>query len=186
MDIALAATPALGDQKALAILGQITNLLVGFHTRYHGADRHADDRVIAGLAGHLATHAVFATQGTKTAHVAKIDERIQAFIGDQPDTATIGTIAAIRAAKRNEFFAPEADATIAAVTGKNLDGGFVDELHKSSGFGIREWGFVKAYSKNMAFVGAPSGASSSSKDAERLAPEGAPAKTNKFWLIQCK
>ena len=41
------------------------------------------------------------------------------------------TVAAIRTAERNEFFAPETDAAVAAVSGEHIDFGFVDEFHGS-------------------------------------------------------
>ena len=136
MDIALATAPTLGNQQALAVLGEITNLLGGFHVHDNGADRHANGGIAACLAGHLPAHAVLAALGAKLALVAKIDQGVQAFVGDQPDAAAGRAITPIRTAKWNEFLAAKADAAIAAIAGLDANTGFIDELHdRESGIG---------------------------------------------------
>ena len=129
MDVALSATSALGDQQALAVLGEVADLLVGIDVGNHGAYRHADGDVLAALAGHLPTHAVFAAHGAEHALMAEIDKGVEAFIGKQPDAAAVGTVTAVGTAKGDEFLAAEADAAVAAVAGLDSYGGFVDELH---------------------------------------------------------
>jgi len=42
---------------------------------------------------------------------------------------TTTTITSVRAAKWDEFLAPEADASAATVTGGHINGGLIDEFH---------------------------------------------------------
>ena len=73
--------------------------------------------------------AVLATLGTELALVAEVDEGVEVFVGLDPDAAAVAAVAAIGAAERDEFFATEADAAVAAATGKDGDNGFVNEFH---------------------------------------------------------
>jgi hypothetical protein len=53
--------------------------------------------------------------------MAEVDQRIEAFVGDQPDRTAVAAIAAIRATERDEFLAAEADAAVAAIAGVDFD-----------------------------------------------------------------
>ena len=60
---------------------------------------------------------------------AKVRERVHALDRLQVDAAAEAAVAAVGAAERHEFLAPEAHAAAAAVAGLHLDFGFVDEFH---------------------------------------------------------
>ena len=120
---------ALRNQQALAVGGQVADLLVGRGIDHDRTDRHADECVLAALAGHLAAHAVLAALRAVDTLVAEVDQGIDALVGNQPDAAAAAAIASVRATERNELLAPEADAAAAAVAGMDVDGGFVDKFH---------------------------------------------------------
>ena len=81
---------------------------------------------------HVAQHIVTVDEDMLKSLMAEIDEGVEVLVGLQPHAAAVATIATVRAAQRNEFFAPETDAAVAAVSGGDIDFGFVDEFH---GFG---------------------------------------------------
>jgi hypothetical protein len=62
--------------------------------------------------------------------MAKIGERVEAFLPDQVNAAAIAAITAIRPAAWNEFFAPKRQRAVAAGTGFDSDGSFINEFHK--------------------------------------------------------
>jgi hypothetical protein len=137
--VAQAALAALGHQQALAVLGEIADDFVGLDVHDHGADWHGDSEVVAGLAVHLPAHAVLATLGLELGLVAEVDERIEVFVGHQPDATAIAAIATIGATERNELLAAEANATVLPPSpAMNLDFGFVDES-SWDGAKDREW-----------------------------------------------
>src|SRR5690606_35540871 len=103
MDAAEPALPAVRDQQALAVLGQVADLLVGRGIDHHGADRHADDQVLALAAGHLPAHAVLAAACAEYALVAEIDQRVEPLVGQHPDAAAGTAVAAVRPAERDEL-----------------------------------------------------------------------------------
>ena len=61
--------------------------------------------------------------------MTEVDQGIQIFIGDQPDTAAIATITAVRPAQRDELLATEADAAVAAIAGGDQDFCLVYKFH---------------------------------------------------------
>ena len=103
MDIALTTTATLSDQQALSVFGQVADLFVGLDAGYHGTDRNANGRVAAGLARHLAAHAVIATLGAKHALVAEVDQGVESFVGNQPDASARSAVAPIRAPNGMNF-----------------------------------------------------------------------------------
>src|SRR5690606_25986251 len=115
--VALAALPALGDQQALAVSGEVADLLVGFDVDDRGADRHADHAVRPALAAHLLAHAILAALGAELAQVAEVDQRVEALVRDQPHRTAGTAVAAVRAAERDELLAAETHAAVAAVAG---------------------------------------------------------------------
>jgi hypothetical protein len=58
--------------------------------------------------------------------VAEVDQRVEVFVGLQPDIAAITAIAAIGPTERNELLAAKADAAIAAIACGDRDFSFVD------------------------------------------------------------
>ena len=129
MHVAETAKAAPGDQQSLAVFGQVADDLVGIEVVHHGADRHDDRLVLAGLAVHLAAHAVLAALRLEAGFVAKIDEGVEVLVGLHPDVAAIAAVAAIGAAERDELLATERNAAVAAIASGDGDFNFVDEFH---------------------------------------------------------
>src|SRR6185312_7926234 len=129
MNVAEAALAALRNQQFLAMRGQVADDLIGIDVDDSRADRHPDRGVLTAAAIHVAAHAVLATLCLELALVAEVDQRVQAFVGDQPHAATLAAVAAVGTTERNELLAPETGAPIAAVAGLHFDVGFVDEFH---------------------------------------------------------
>jgi len=63
------------------------------------------------------------------ARVTVIDQRVEVAIGLCPHAAALATVATIRPTEGDEFLATEARAACTAVTGGDIDGGFVNEFH---------------------------------------------------------
>src|SRR6185437_7374636 len=129
MDIAEPALATLRDQQLLAMRGQVADQLVGIDIVHGRADRHADHGVLAAATVHVAAHAILAALRLELALVAEVDQRVQAFVRDQPHAAAFAAVTAVRTTERDELLAPETGATVPAVAGLNLDEGFVDEFH---------------------------------------------------------
>ena len=129
MHVAQTALATLRDQQALAMAGQVADDFIGLDVDHHGSDRHGDGQVFAALAVPLAAHAILAALSAKTALMPEIDESVEVFVGLDPDAAAGPAIAAVGSAQRDEFFAPETNAAVAAVAGGDVDFGFIDEFH---------------------------------------------------------
>ncbi|MNN97688.1 hypothetical protein D3C81_2169040 [compost metagenome] len=61
--------------------------------------------------------------------VAVVDQGVQVFVGDHVHRTAVATITAVGATVLDEFFATEAHATVAAVTGLDPNRYFVNKLH---------------------------------------------------------
>ena len=68
---------------------------------------------------------------------AEINQRVQAGIALQVDTAATAAVAAVRPALFDELFPPERDAASAAIAGAHVDLGLVEELHAACSFMLR-------------------------------------------------
>ena len=86
--------------------------------------------------------AVLAASGFVAFAVAKIDQGIQIHIGHRPHMAATATVATVWTAKFFVFFMPKRHAAIAAVTGEDVDIGFVYKFHGLPPDGCR-WPPVK-------------------------------------------
>ena len=128
MRIAEAAVAALGDAAPLAgsISSASTRLLVlGQHL---GAGRHLDHDVLAGRAGAVLAHAAAAALGLEVLAEAVVDERVEVGDAFHPHVAALAAVAAVGAAELDELLAPERDAPVAAVAGRDVDLGLVEEF----------------------------------------------------------
>jgi hypothetical protein len=67
--------------------------------------------------------------------VAEVGQGIQTFVAYEYDAATATAVAAVRTAKGDIFLATKTHTAIAAVTGDNIDVGFVNEFHGDALFG---------------------------------------------------
>ena len=130
MLVAEAAIAALGQQEALADLGQVADQRLVVFLEDLGAGRHLQRHVGALGAGHVAAHAVDAGLGLEMLLVAIVDQRVQPVDRLQPDIAAAAAVAAVRAAELDEFFAPERHRAGAAVAGADIDFGLVEKFHR--------------------------------------------------------
>lgn len=126
MHVAQAALATLGHQQTIAVLGHVADDFICLHVHHHGTDRHHDDAVFATLAISLPAHAVLAALRLERALMAEIDQRVDVFVGHDPDAAAVAAVTAIRPAKRDELLAAKADTAIAAIAGGDQDFCFVD------------------------------------------------------------
>src|ERR1019366_5419918 len=88
------------------------------------------DEVGAVVPGHFFAHAAFTALGFPVMPAGEIQERVLADIGDENDGAAVTAVTTIGAALGDEFFAAKGNATVPAVTGFDVDDGFVDEHGK--------------------------------------------------------
>src|SRR5262245_2489096 len=127
--VAEAAVAAFGEHRALAHLGEIgeqrlTVLLVDL-----GADRNLHHNVGAVRAMAILAHAATAVLGGVVLLIAVVDQRVEALDGERHHVATLAAVAAVGPAELDEFLAPERHAAVPAVTGADVDLGFVEEFH---------------------------------------------------------
>jgi hypothetical protein len=130
MGVAEAAVAARGEHHALAGLGEIRDqgLLVVLEDL--GADRHAQDRVLALGAGAVGAHAVMALLGLEVLLVAVVDQRVEAVDAQGDDVAAAPAVAAVGPAELDELLAPERDRAGTAVAAPHVDLGLVEKLHR--------------------------------------------------------
>ena len=129
--IAETAVAAFGDHDDLAGCQQLVQHIVGFGVNHHGADRHFQNDVVTGRAEHVRTHTVFAPFSFVAARKTVVNERIQTGIGHGIYIAAATAVTAVGAAEFFVFFVPERDAAIPAVTGDDVNKGFVNKFHDS-------------------------------------------------------
>ncbi|MCY1184899.1 hypothetical protein D9M73_256300 [compost metagenome] len=119
----------MGDHQFLAWGNQVTDHFLGRGIDHGSADRHAQEQVVAFLAGAVGAATVGATLGLVVTGVAVVDQGVQVFVGDHVHRATVTAVTAVRAAVLDELLATEAHATVATVTGLDPNGYFVNKLH---------------------------------------------------------
>jgi len=127
--VAQAVPAALGDHQLLARGDQVTDHFLGRGVDHGGADRHAQEQVLALLAGAIGAATVLAALGLVVAGIAIVDEGVEVLVGHHVHRAAVTAVAAVGATVLDEFLAAEAHATVAAVTGFYPDRYFVYKLH---------------------------------------------------------
>ncbi len=132
VDVAQAAAAAAGEQDLLAVLVEVGDQLAGFVVGDDGADREAQRDVLAALAIAFLAAAVLAALGAEAAGVAVVDQGVEVAVGHAIHAAAAAAVAAAGAALGNELLAAEGGHAIAAVTGKDVDAGFVEKFHSRS------------------------------------------------------
>ncbi len=96
---------------------------------YDGPHRYGNLDIFATASGPVAAHARLAVIGFEASLRTKVRQRVESLVADQVDTATVTTIATVRAAARNKSLATETDAAVAAVAGGDADYRFINEFH---------------------------------------------------------
>ena len=110
----------------------VAELFAGVGVVGDGTDRYRDDQVVAALAGAVLAHAGLAASGLEEGLEAEVGEGVQVVGRFQEHAAAIPAVAAVGATFGDVLLAPETDATIATVAGRNADKGFIYEFHRAS------------------------------------------------------
>src|SRR5579863_6799701 len=129
MGVAETAVAAVGERDALAAFSQVGNECVAIFLVDLGPDRHLEHDVGTVRAMAVLAHAGAAVLGEKVLLIAIVDQRVETVDRFGDHIATFAAVAAIRAAKLNEFFAAERHAAVPAIAGANVDLGLVEEFH---------------------------------------------------------
>jgi hypothetical protein len=127
--VAKAAVAALGNRDHVARIEQLVEHLTRFGIGDDGADRHLQGDVGACGTEHVGAHAVLAALGFVPARVAVVHQGVEVRVRHGEHMAPTSAVAAVGAAEFLVFLVPERHAAIAAITGSNVNKGFVDELH---------------------------------------------------------
>ena len=111
------------------MLSQITQHFIGVIINRGCTDRDFQNNVFTFRTGAVTARTRAAIFCFKTARIAIIHQSIGVFIGFQIHRTAITTVAAVRAALRDEFLSTETDAAIAAFASFYSDTDFINELH---------------------------------------------------------
>jgi hypothetical protein len=129
--IAPPAACAAGHDNALARCGQIPQPFTRVTVGHHGAERHAQDGVIAGGAVLVGALAVLAALRRVVALVVEIEQGGDGGIRFEEDAAPVTAVASVGAAARHELLTPEADAARTPVAALDEDVDLVDEHQRT-------------------------------------------------------
>ncbi len=121
--------PPLEIVTRLADLGEIGNQRLAIFLVHLRADWHLQNDVLAVGAGAVLAHAVAAALRLEMLLIAIVDQGVET--GDRLDDhiAALAAVAAVWAAKLDEFLAPERHAAVPARAGRDIDLGFIEEFH---------------------------------------------------------
>ena len=128
--IAEAAIPALFQHDPLTNLDQIGNQRFAILIENLRTLRHFQHHILAPRTGAVLPHAVHAGSRLEVLLVAVIDQRVEAVDTFDPHIAAASAVPAVRAAELDEFFAPERDATCAAIAGPDEHFSLIKEFHE--------------------------------------------------------
>src|SRR5512139_1899680 len=129
MCVAETAVAAVRDGHALSYLREVGEqglavLLVNLR-----ADRYFQHHVLAIGPGTVLAHTVAAALRLEMLLIAVVDQCVEAGHRLYNDVAAIAAVAAVGAAEFDELFTPERHATVSALAGRDVNLGFVEELH---------------------------------------------------------
>ncbi|OIQ65768.1 hypothetical protein GALL_526700 [mine drainage metagenome] len=127
--IAKTAITAFGNGDHFTGFKQLKQHLTGFGIGNDGAHRHLQGNVFASRAKHIRAHAMLATLRVVAARKPVIHQRIEVGVGNGKHVTTATTIPAIGTTKLLVFFMPKRNAAGSAVSGRNVNVGFVNEFH---------------------------------------------------------
>jgi hypothetical protein len=129
VQVAETALAATRDLRACAVVVEVGDDFAARQIGDRRADGHPQFPIFTAASVAIGTATIGATVGLEYPRIAKIDQGVQVAVGDRPDAAAATTVAAIRAAERNEFLAPERGRAISAVAGDDFYLRFVKKLH---------------------------------------------------------
>ena len=131
LETQVAETPvtALGDGDDFARLEQLEQHFARFSVRDDGAHRHFQRDVITRGTEHIGAHAVLTALGIVAARETKVHQGIEVGVCDREHMSAAPPVAAIGTAELFVLFMPKRDAARPAVSSRDIDIGFVNELH---------------------------------------------------------
>ena len=130
--IAEAAIAAFCEAEALAFLGQVADEAFLILLEDLRADANLERHVVAIGAGTVLAHAVHADLGLEVLLVTKIDQRVEAIDGLNPDIAAAPAVTSVGPAELDEFLTAEGDAARATITRPDIDLCFIEKFHFTS------------------------------------------------------
>src|SRR5262245_28152060 len=129
MHVALAAAPALGDDRRLAWRLEVGDDLVVIEITHDGSRWHAYHRIVATLSVLMFAAAILAATRFDVGLELEVEEGGQARIDHEDDIAAITTVATGRPAVWAILLAQKSHTAASTVSGANVNLGFIDELH---------------------------------------------------------
>jgi hypothetical protein len=108
---------------------KVKQKIVGLGIKDHGAHRHFQLNVGGTRTVTIGALTLLAVTGSMDSGVAKMNKRVDVFVGNRPNGPAFTAIAAAWAALRNKFFTTKGGYAIATLAGVELYKGFVNEFH---------------------------------------------------------
>ena len=130
--IAKTAIAAFGQTKPLSDLGHIGEQAFPVLVKHLRAARDFQDHIGTIGARAVAAHAMHTRFGFEMLLITIIDQRIQPFDTFHPDIAAASAVAAIGSAEFDKFFTAKRHAACAAISGADIDFGFIKKFHNGS------------------------------------------------------
>ena len=90
-----------GNYQALAVVHQVTDQFTGIRLVHHGAYRHLDDQVLAGLASTVTPPAILAPCSHEFPVVPEIHQRVHTAVGFKDNAAAIPSVPPVGTAMGN-------------------------------------------------------------------------------------
>ena len=134
MGVAKAAVAALGNQDALPWRGEVSQQRLAVFGKNLSTRRNFDVAVVAIGTSAVLAHAAPASLSFVVLLVAVVDQRVEVVDAFDEDTATLSAVAAVGSAELNKLLAAEADAAVAACSGRDVDFGLIEKLHDARAF----------------------------------------------------
>ena len=119
--VAESAASATGNDQLLAAFENLADEFIGVRVENNCSAGNNQDVVFAGASSTVATFAVSTVFSVLVRVVEEVVERVGVSIAAQNDTASVAAVAAVGAAMRREFFAPEGGDSVSAVSGFDED-----------------------------------------------------------------
>ena len=125
--VAAASASTAGDDNGFVGASEVVDEFAGLVVVEEGADRNFVGGGFCGGAGHVGAETVATALGLVLGVEAEVDEGVVRERGGHEEVATMASVASGWASTRDEFFAPEGHATVAAVPGFYANFGFVNK-----------------------------------------------------------
>ena len=129
MGISLTADASPGNDKGLAVNGQVGHDPAGVGILDDRADRDGDDNVFGASSGPVIALSLLPSFGCVVLLILQIEQRTTAAHGFDDDVTALAAVSAIRPPPGHEFLAPETDATLAAAARFDVNFSFINKFH---------------------------------------------------------